>query len=113
MKTRPFSTRPCTRPAICRISLAPRWRRVSTFLPRSMTFANRVSSMMTVSSPFTLSALCPAAVIERRVDAGEPLGDVPSCVLDGRAGWEKHPDAPSLPNELLQEPVAEELDGLL
>ena len=35
MNTRPPATRPCTRPAICRISFAPRCSLVSTFLPRS------------------------------------------------------------------------------
>ena len=57
MNTRPPATRPCTRPAICRSSFAPRWSRVSTLRPCSTTFANRVSSITTVSSPRTLSAL--------------------------------------------------------
>ena len=66
MNTRPPATRPCTRPAICRISFAPRCTRVSTLRPWSTTFAKRVSSITTVSSPCTLSALWPAAVIARR-----------------------------------------------
>ena len=36
MNTRPPSTRPCTRPAICRISFAPRCSCVSTLRPRSI-----------------------------------------------------------------------------
>ena len=66
MNTRPPATRPCTRPAIWRISFAPRFSLVSTFLPRSTTDVKRVSSMITVSRPCTLSALCPAAVIARK-----------------------------------------------
>ena len=40
--------------------------RVSTLRPRMITFVKRESSMMTVSSPGTLSALWPAAVIARK-----------------------------------------------
>ena len=39
---------------------------MSTFLPRSTIDVKRTSSMTTVSSPCTLSALCPAAVIARK-----------------------------------------------
>jgi hypothetical protein len=49
--TSPFSTRPCTRPAICRISLFPSGLRVSTLRPFSTSVVNCASSMTTVSSP--------------------------------------------------------------
>jgi hypothetical protein len=60
---------------------------VSTFFPRSMMFVKRVSSMTTVSSPRTFSALCPAAVIERKNGFGAPSSRKGRMIRIGSPPW--------------------------
>jgi hypothetical protein len=59
------ATRPCTRPAICRISFGPRCMRVSTLRPRSITLVKRVVDDHRVEPRHVERAL-PAAVIASR-----------------------------------------------